>query len=197
MVLVDDLALEIVKAPGAGVGKRAHRDDRKTRIDLDRRQRVARPRAHESLFERRVRNRLGGANESRTQLAPGRAHFEIHRNGFAPANAAGDKDRHAAHVRQDFLGQHRRRHGTDVTAGFGAFDYDSIDAAAHKSLGESQGRRKGENPRAAVLQLRDVAKPRQSTRQHHVADTAPQTHAAKFVQIGMHRQHVDAEGFTG
>ena len=91
---VDDRALHLAKPLGCRVGQRAHRDDRKARIELHRRHRVARRGADEGLLEARMGDQFVGADKTGAELHPGGAHLEIGQHRLAAADPAGDEYRH-------------------------------------------------------------------------------------------------------
>src|SRR6185437_2501378 len=98
---LENLPLQLEKAPRSLVGERAHRDHRKARVELHRWHRIACDGANEGLLEARMGDRFMGADKARAELYARCAHLEIGDDRLAAADAASDEDRHLGDVRQD------------------------------------------------------------------------------------------------
>ena len=165
---VDDLALRLAEPLGRRVGQRAHRNDRKARVELDRRHRVARRGADEGLLEARVGDRFVGADEPRAELhARRRPSPDRTSDRLAAADAAGDEYRHLGQMRQDLLRQHRGRDRPDMAAGLAALDDDRVGARCAPACGRSpapaRSRRRGRRRRAGAGSPRRGGRPPAST----------------------------------
>ncbi len=95
-------------------------------------------------------NQFVGADKAGAELHAGRAHFEIGQHRLAAADAAGDKHRHLAQMRQDFLRQHRGRDRPDMPARLAALDDDRVGAHAHELFRDREHRREAHDACAAV-----------------------------------------------
>src|SRR3546814_18032190 len=110
-VCSSDLHGELARAL---VLQRPYRDHRKAVVDLGRGHRVTGLAADDRLLELRVRDGFARADESRTELAAGRAHFEIGDEGLAATAAAGDEDRPHPDHGQALRGQDARRYRAEI-----------------------------------------------------------------------------------
>ncbi len=138
---LDQHALRLEEALGHLIGERAHRDDRKARIELHRRYRVAGAGTNESLLEMRVRDRFIGADEPRAELHPRGSHLEIGQHRLAAPDAAGDEDWDLGNVRQYLLDEDTGRHRTDMAARLHALDDDGVGAHPNQLPGDHERRR--------------------------------------------------------
>src|SRR5438552_8564492 len=194
---VDDLALHRAEPLGCRVGEGAHRDHRKSRVELDRRHRVAGRGADERPLEMRMRDRLVGADKAGAELHAGRAHFKIGQDRLAAANPAGDKDWDVAQMRQNLLRQNRGRYRADMAAGLAAFDDDRIGAHAHELSRQHESRRETQDARPAGTDALDRGPARDAAGQHDVPDAMVDADIDQLQELRVHRDQVDPERALG
>ena len=84
---VDHLALHLVELLDAVIDQRPHRDDRKARVELDRRHRVAGRGAEKGLLEIRMGDRFRRADETRPELHAGGTHLQVTEHRLAAAGS--------------------------------------------------------------------------------------------------------------
>src|SRR6476661_2760304 len=88
---VGDLALLGREIDHLLILERTHRNDGQSRVDLHGGDGIARRSPDESLLEIRVGDAFVGADETGAELDADRAHFQIGRDGFPAADAAGNE----------------------------------------------------------------------------------------------------------
>ena len=191
------LALVLQELLGPRIDQAAHRNDRETLIQLDRRQRIAGVGTDEGALEVRVRDALGRGGKARAKLGAGGPHFQIGQDRLTPAEPAGHENRHVAQVGQNFLRQHGQRNRANMPAGLAALDDNGVRPRAHQPLGQYQGGGKGDQLGAAILHRAHRGPGRDATGEHHMGHTGLQRHPHQVVDLRVHGDQVDAKGFFG
>src|SRR4051812_6024806 len=173
---LDKEPLDFAEAIGCRIDEGADRNDRETRVELHRSYGIARRSANESAFEQRVSDRFMGADETRAELNPGGAHFEIGEDCLAATDAARDEYGHLSEVRQHFLGEHRSRNRPDMATRLMTLDDDRVSAHADQLLRQHEGGGKAQPAGPAVADALDSRRAWDAAGEHHMTDAPAYAH---------------------
>jgi len=141
-------------------------------------------------------DRLIGADKAGPELHARRPHLQIRQHRLAASNPAGNKDRHVAELRQDFLGQHARRHRSDVPARLATLNDDPIDLHADELACYAESRREAQNAGFTLFDSAHCGAARETARQYDMTHPMLGADVDQVEELRVEGDQVDAKGTT-